>query len=319
MDFGDARVERDALDVAAAQMTNARVRGRDNHGRERGREDEAGAVRADQIDQACRTGDVPAHRADGLAKRALHDVDLALESFTRHDSGALGPVHANGVHLVDKRERVVALGDIGELGNRGDVAVHGVDRLERHDTRARRILIAEQLLEVRGIVVAEDPDGRATAAHALDHRVVILGVRVDDALGQHAAEHGEGGEVGDPAGRKQQAGLLAVPVGKLALERNVHRCGPGDVACAATAGAVRRGRGDGLDHRGVGGHTEVVVGTPDGDRAGRPVGVVQHRAGRAGDALDLRKGAVAPLGLQTLDRVIDDAGVVHARHSSPTR
>ena len=314
-----AGVQRNALNVAGAQVADAGVC-RCHHDRsERRGEDEAGAVRADQVDQPRRTRDVPAHRTDGLAERALDDVNLAFEALTRHDTSTLRPVHADGVHLVDERERVVALGDVGELGDRGDVAIHRVDRLERHNTGARGVLIAQELLEVRGVVVPEDAHGRAAATHALDHRVVIIGVGVDDALGQDAAEDGKGREVRDPARREEEAGLLAMPVRELALERHVHHRGAGDVARAAAAGAIGRGFRDSIDHGRIGRHAEVVVRAPDRDRAGGPIGRAQHRARRAGDALDLGKRSIAALGLQTLNGVIDDAGVVHGRHSNPTR
>ena len=319
MDLGDACMQRDALNVARAQVADACVRRRD-HDRSKGsRKDESRAVRADEVDQPRGAGDVSAHRADGFAERALDNVDLALEPLTRHDTRALRAVHADGVHLIDERQRVVALSDVGKLGDRGNVTVHRVDRLERNDAGARGVLVAQQLLEVRGIVVAEDAHRRAAATHALDHRVVVIGVRVDDALGQHAAEHGKGGEVGDPARREEQASFLAMPAGELALERDVHRRGARDIACSTTAGTVGGSLGDGRDDLRVGRHAEVVVRAPDGDRARRTVGRVQHRVGGTRDALDLRERPIAALGLQTLDRVIDDAGVVHVWHSSPTR
>ena len=143
--------------------------------------------------------------------------------------------------LIDKRERIVSPSDIREFCNRCDIAIHRIHALEGDDPRARRLLGTQERFEVSSIVVVEDADGCPAATDALNHRVVIVGVGVDHALGQHAAEHGERGEVGDPARREEQRGLLAMPRRELALERHVHAGRARDVAGTTAAGAVRCG------------------------------------------------------------------------------
>ena len=49
---------------------------------------------------------------------------------------AVGPEQEGGVRLVDQDARAVALGDLDDLGQEADVAVHGVDALHHHELLA---------------------------------------------------------------------------------------------------------------------------------------------------------------------------------------
>ena len=59
------------------------------------------------------------------------------------DAAAARSVHADGVDLVEMGHRAVLLGEIGDLADRGDVAIHRIDQLEgdqlRPGTRGQRL------------------------------------------------------------------------------------------------------------------------------------------------------------------------------------
>ena len=108
-----------------------------------------------------------------------------------------------------------------------------------------------------------------------------------------------------------------MPRRELTLERHVHAGRAGDIARATTAGAVRRGLRNRRDHFGVRGHAEVVVRAPDRDVLRRAICVTQRRLGRSSDTLELRKGAIATLGLEPIKGVVNEASVIHVLHSTP--
>ena len=81
---------------------------------------------------------------------------LAQRAVALGHARAAGAVHADGMDLVEIGERAVAVGEVADLVDRRDVAVHRVDQFERHDLGRRRIGCLQQLLEMGEIVVAED-------------------------------------------------------------------------------------------------------------------------------------------------------------------
>ena len=83
---------RGALLVAHAQlgvgadMADAGQRAGGDRRRQRGREDEARAAGADEVDGGRRRGDVAADHAERLGERALHDVDLGQHAVALGDA-----------------------------------------------------------------------------------------------------------------------------------------------------------------------------------------------------------------------------------------
>jgi len=120
--------------------------------------------------------------------------------------------------LVEIGHGAVTLRDVTERGDRGDVAVHRIDALERDQLRRRRVGRAEQAVEVVRVVVLEDPLLGAAVADALDHRGVVELVRVDDAARELARQRAQRRVVRDVARGEEQRRLLAVEVGQLPLE-----------------------------------------------------------------------------------------------------
>ena len=152
---------------------------------------------------------------------------------------------------------------------RGDVAVHGIDALE-DDELGPVAGGAQQLLEMGEVVVAEDRLLAAGLAHALDHRVVVEGVRQDQAVRDQPRDGRDAGLVRDVARGEDEGGLLAVQVGELRLELD-HADGSCRRCCGCRRHPVPSAPG-GLDH-GAGhvrvlAHAEIVVRAPDRDRRG---------------------------------------------------
>ena len=163
------------------------------------------------------------------------------------------------------------------------------------------------------VVVAEDLLLGARAAHALDHRGMVEFVRDDQAVGQQPADGRDRRLVGDEAGGEDQRCLLAVQVGKLKLEFDQRMVGAGNVAGAAGARAHAAGRLlQGRDDLRVLAHAEIVVGAPDGDFLGPAVGAPDGAGKRAGDALDVGEDAIAPFGMDLVDRFLEEPLVVHS-------
>ena len=79
------------------------------------------------------------------------------------------PVHADRVNLVEISHRTVPLGDIANLCDRRDIAIHRIDRLETDELRLPRISAYQAVLKVDRVVVAENLVLGAAVPDALDH------------------------------------------------------------------------------------------------------------------------------------------------------
>jgi hypothetical protein len=146
------------------------------------------------------------------------------------------------------------MGEIADLADRRDVAVHRIDDSKAIDLR-RRGIGGSSRLEVARIVVAEDAalgamSARIPAIIEAWFRLVGIDVRQPGMILR--AQRLQRRLVGDVARGEEQRGFLAMQGGELALQFDVHAaCGAGDVARAAGAGALGVDRGlHGLDHGG---------------------------------------------------------------------
>ena len=167
-------------------------------------------------------------------------------------------------------------------------------------SRCAEIVVAENLLVASGV------------ADALDHRIVVVGVRQDQAVRNELGDGRDAGLVRDIARGEHQRRRLAVQVGELALQLDQRMVGAGDVAGAAGAGAhARRGLDHGADHLRVLAHAEVVVGAPDHDLARALRRVPEGVRKAAGDALEIGKHPVAPLVVQAAQGVGEKRVVFH--------
>ncbi len=228
------------------------------------------------------------------------------------DAAAARAVHADRVHLVDIGHGAIARGEIADAVHRRDVALHGIEAFEYDQLRPARLRRGQKLFEMRHVVVAENLPLGMRLTHAFDHRIVVQGIRQDQAVRHQPGDRGNTGLVGDIAGGEDQRRFLAVQVGKLALELDQRVIIAGDVAGAAGAGAhPRRGLDHGADHLGVLAHAEVVVRAPDHDVL-RTLRRMPHRIGKpAGDPLEIGKHPVTPLAPQLRQSVRKICTVIH--------
>ena len=211
----------------------------------------------------------PPHDAEALGKRAVDDVDASHDTFALGDAAAARAVKTDRVDLIEIGERVVFLSEVTDGGDRGDVAVHGIDALQDDDLRRAARVLFELLLEMLDVVMAEDVLLAATMADALDHGGVVLLVGEDHETLDQTLERGERRVIGYIGRGKEERSLLVVQIGKLGLELNMMMRRAGDVARTAGAGANRLDRlMHGSAHRRVLAHAEIVVGAPHGHVAG---------------------------------------------------
>ena len=220
--------------------------------------------------------------------------------------------------FVEIGERAILVGEVADRGDRGDVAVHRIDALERDQLGRVGILGGEQLLEMVEVVVAEHALLAARALDPGDHRGVVEFVGEDHAAGKQLAERRQRRLVRDVARREQQRAFLAVEVGELGLELDVIMGVAADVAGAARAGAdlVQRVFHR-LDHGRMLAHAEIVVGAPDGDRLGAVVAAEAVGVGElALGAQDIDEDAIAAFVVKAVDRGLEDAVVIQGLEPS---
>ena len=199
--------------------------------------------------------------------------------------------------LVEIGHRTVRVGDVAELGDRGDVAVHRVDDLE-----------GDQLGPGRGRArraCGRGPRGRCGRRSLARRRlwrmpsIIEAWLLASESTTQPGMLRGQRAQrrpVRDVARGEQEGRLLAVQVGELALEQHVVVVGAGDVAGAAGAGAAAVDRlVHGVEHGRVLAHAEIVVRAPDRDLAAAAVAIEGGAGEVAGVALEVGEDPVAAL------------------------
>lgn len=240
-----------------------------------GGKDESRRVRTNHVDQGGRTGNVTTNNTKGLSKGSGDDIDLIHGSLdgavlgsvqvvgkvqVLGNTGTVRAVHADGVDLVEEGDGAILFGKAANVVDLADGAGHRVDGLKGNDFRDRGIEGLEELLEMGGIVVAEDHLFDTRVFDALDHGGVVHGVGEDDTVGQLLGKGAEGGVVGDIAGGEDEGGGLVVEGGEFVLEGEMHGTVTGNVAGTSGTGAVlAEGCLHGFDDDGILGHAEVVV------------------------------------------------------------
>ncbi len=229
---------------------------------------------------------------------------LVEDAIALRDATAARAVETDGMHLVEIGHGAVPAGDLGDLAQRRDVAVHGVDGLEGDDLRHARRILCEQLIQMRDIVVAEDALGSAAVADALDHRGMVQRIGEDDGARQQFRQRRERRVVGDVAGCEEERRRLAMQVRKLGLERDVIARRAGDIARAAGAGADRV---DCRVHGGENGlvlaHAQIIVRTPHFDPALGVTALRERMRKLSAFALQIGEMPITALLAKRLDRL----------------
>ena len=144
-----------ALLVRLLEVADAGQRAGDQHRRQRRREDEAGRIAADAVDDRPVGRDIAAHHAERLAERAFDDGQPVGDRVALGNAAAMIAVHAHRMDLVEIGQRVIFVGKVADRGDRSDVAVHRIDAFERDQLGRLGVLGGEQLFEMLEIVVAE--------------------------------------------------------------------------------------------------------------------------------------------------------------------
>ena len=152
-----------------------------------------------------------AHESDRelrrLAAYCLEGIDDAPRSQTLvFASGSRDAVTCATGERVRRTTRAVS------RQSRGDACAEATEQLCEGDAC---------LIEVGGIVVAEDRLFRTAVTNAFDHRVVVQGVGHNQTFWKHRGQSRQGRPVGDVARRKQKCCLLAMQVGQLTFQQHV--------------------------------------------------------------------------------------------------
>ena len=249
-------------------MPDRRTGAGGHHGRQGRGEDELRRVAPNRVDDRAVCGDIAAERAEPFGERAFNDIDAIHEAFAFGDAASARAIHANRMNLVDIGQRIVPLGELHDLPNRRDVAVHRIEAFEKDQLWPAGSRLDQQLLEVSDVIVPPDPLIAIRPPHALDHRIVVEGVGQDQAIRHQRRDCRNAREIRNPARGEDERGFLPVKVGKFLLEFDDAVMRSGNVARAARARAMPLRRGDrGVTHLRMASHAEIVVRTPDRDLA----------------------------------------------------
>lgn len=256
-----------ALVGRVAEVLDGGSRTSDNGWGQGGGKDESRGVGANHVNQGGRTGNIATNNTKGFSKGSGDDVDLIHSSLhgtvlgsvqvvskvqVLGDTGTVRAVHANGMNLVEEGDGAILFGKAANVVDLADGARHRVDGLKGNDFRDGGIEGLEKLLEMSGVVVAEDHLFDAGVFDALDHGSVVHGVGEDNTVGQLLGEGAKGGVVGDIAGGEDEGGGFVVEGGEFVFESEMHGTVTGDVAGTSGAGAVlAEGRLHGFDDDGV--------------------------------------------------------------------
>src|ERR1700722_16273311 len=124
--------------------------------RQRGGKDEPGSIRSECVHQIGTSSNVSAEAPESLGERAFDDINPMHRAITRHHPCSARAIHPDGVDLVAISQGVVALSDIAEAANRGDIAIHGVQAFEHDQLRSVWRGCSELAFQVDDIIVAPD-------------------------------------------------------------------------------------------------------------------------------------------------------------------
>ena len=217
------------------------IEGRDTGGsygrRVRGREEEGAGAVVEEVDQIARTADVAAERSDRFRESTDLNVDAPVTMKMIHCPAAVASQDARRMGIIDHHDGAVLFGEIAELIDRADVAVHREDAVGDKELASGVICdFLEQLFGVRGVFVAEDLDLGAGEAGTVDDAGVVELVGEDEVL--FAEDGGDRAGVGGESGLKDDAGLDIFEGRDLFFELHVDLHGARDGADGSGADTV---------------------------------------------------------------------------------
>ena len=146
------------------------------------------------------------------------------------------------MRVVDHHDRPAPRGDLDELGQGRDVAVHREHAVgDQELTAAGPCGLGQRHVRRADVLVREDLDLRAREPRAVDDRRVVQLIADDHVL--LAQDRSDRAGVRHEAGLEHQGGIGMLEVGEAALQLLVHRHRAGDRSDGPAAGAEVSGRG----------------------------------------------------------------------------
>src|SRR4051812_6274706 len=134
-------------------------------------EDKSGSIGTDCIDQIAAAGDIPAETSERLGKCAFNDVDAVHHTIARGHTRATRSIHPHRMNFIAVGQGTIALGQIANSADWGDVAGHGVQTFEHNQFRSIRRFRSQQTLEIDEVIVAPDFPIHARLTDSRDHRM----------------------------------------------------------------------------------------------------------------------------------------------------
>ena len=94
------------------------------------------------VDERSRAGDESAGAAERLAERADADIDAFFDAELLAEPAAAVAEYAGRMRLIDQQHCVVLVGQVGEVGQRGEIAVHAEERVGDDQPAAKAGVLA---------------------------------------------------------------------------------------------------------------------------------------------------------------------------------
>src|SRR5262249_52471158 len=149
--------------------------------------------------------------------------------------------------------------EIAYAMQRGNVAVHRIERFENDQLGPSVADLAQQPLEMLDVVVSPNQLLATGLAHARDHRVVIERVGENQAVGNESRDRRYAGQIRYIPRSEDERRVLAVQIGQFLLKLDQGMIGPCNIARAARAHTkTSRGFDEGGDHLGMLAHSEII-------------------------------------------------------------
>jgi len=252
-----------------------RGQGRGRGRRREGRREDVGPGPVDQpIDQRAAPGHEAANPAQGLAQGADSHRDPTFDAQLLGDAAPALAEHARGVRLVDQEHRFIAVGQIGQIGQGGELSVHAEEAVGDDQAATVAVGAIQQPSESLRIGVGVDAHVGPRQPAAIEQAGVVLAVGVDHVARPH--QGGDGARVGRETGREDQGGLRALEGGQTAFQLLMEPGVPKDHGAGpASPAELLRGGDHGRLDPGIGGQAEIVVGA----EVNQPLSVHRHTGG----------------------------------------
>ena len=176
---------------------------------------------AHQVDDGLGRRDIAAGRAaQRLAQRAGEDIGLHARPVRR--AAALRADEAGGVAIIDHHQRIMGIGELADIRQLGEIAIHGEHAIGDDDDAAgagtARLL--QLLFEIVHVAIGEAVALGLGQADAVDDRGMVQGIGNDGILlAEQRLEHRA---IGIETGGEEDGVIHAEIVGDAALQRLVN-------------------------------------------------------------------------------------------------